>query len=189
MSHFAMKILSSSAALANAWMIRLNKCPRWFIAPLGAVLMVVFLTEESLELSERRRVKDRSKIEQNTFDLWGMAAIGEILYCGGGLSLMSSHRTRIACPAATFAILLSWKCLIAFGKSEDRYGPCATASHITAFVYSLPVPVRHLNVAYSLRRDAAGWYKASPFGHISFLYFVRCGFSVGMKNCPQCVVQ
>ena len=61
-----------------------------------------------------------------------------------------------SCPAANFAILLSWKCSIASGKSEDRCGPCATASHISAFVHGFPVHIGHPNVAYSLRRDAAG---------------------------------
>ena len=50
-------------------MIRLNECPSWSIAPLGAALMVVLLTEGSSEPSESRSVKDRSKIERNAFDL------------------------------------------------------------------------------------------------------------------------
>ncbi len=152
-------------------------------------IVVKLLTEGSLEPSESRSVKDRSKIERNAFDLWGMAAIGEILSCGGGLSLMSSHLMSTACPAATFAILLSRKCSIASGKSEDQCGPCATASYISVLVQGLPVCVGHPIVVYFLRRDATGWYKASLFGRNSFLYFVRCGWFVGTKNCPQCVVQ
>ncbi len=82
--------------------------------------------------------------------------MGEILSCGGGLYLMLSHWTSTTCPAATFAILLSRKYLIASGKSEDRCGLCATTSHISAFIHGLPVCVGHPNVAYSLRRDIAG---------------------------------
>jgi len=55
---------------------------------LGAVFMVVELTDGTIPPCFSRRMNEKSRIEQNCFDFWGIAAIGEIFSSAGGLSLM-----------------------------------------------------------------------------------------------------
>ena len=74
-------------------MTREREWPSWSIAPFGAVFTVVELTHGSTPPCFKRKLNDKSRINQNCFDLWGMAAIGEIFRFSGGLSLMDSHST------------------------------------------------------------------------------------------------
>ena len=67
------------------------------MAPLGVVLTVVLLTAANIPLFLSCEQKDRSKINLKAFDLsGGIAAMGDIFSCGGGLCLVSSHGTRRA---------------------------------------------------------------------------------------------
>jgi hypothetical protein len=86
------------------------------MAPAGAVFSVVSLTEARTPQFVRQRRKDRSRIEQKSLYLCGIAAIGEIFSSLGGLSLMSSHCTRRACFMRTFSIASALKCAIALGE-------------------------------------------------------------------------
>ena len=168
MSHFAMNILSSSVASANACIIRWRAWPSWLIAPPGAVFVVESFTDGNVVPSRNRREKDRSRIDLKAFDLCGIAAIGETFICCGGLSLILSHSTIIACPVATFSRASSLKCSSASANSAETCGPLSTASHICCFVQSLPVCVGHPYFEYSNKVDAAGCSRASPVGHIEF---------------------
>ena len=93
--------------------------PSWFIAPRGEVFSGVSLTNAKREPSCSRKANDRSKIDRNALDLCGMATMGEIFNCGGGLSLMSSYKTILACPDATFSLHSSAKCSNASVDSAD----------------------------------------------------------------------
>jgi hypothetical protein len=44
-------------------------------------------------------------MDQNAFDLCGIAAIGETFSWDGGFLFMSSHNTSLAWPAFTFSTL------------------------------------------------------------------------------------
>ncbi len=154
----------------KACIIRWREWPSWFIVPLGAVFVVELLTDGRVVPSRRRSTNDRSNINRYGFDLCGMAAIGETFICGGGLSFIVSHSTIVACPIATFLAALCLKCSSASADSADACGPRSTASHISAFVHGLPVFAGHPHVAYSLSVAAAGWCRASLFGHNTFLY-------------------
>jgi hypothetical protein len=68
----------------------------WSIAPLRVVFTVVALTDGRIPPCCSHKWKYKSRIEQNCFDLWGTAALGEILSSCGGLSLMDSYATNIA---------------------------------------------------------------------------------------------
>jgi hypothetical protein len=57
--------------------------------------------------------KERSKKDQNCFDLWGIAAIRDIFSSASGLSLMESHATSLAWPTYTFSVTYSLKCAMA----------------------------------------------------------------------------
>ncbi len=138
------------------------------MAPLGALLMVVSLTADKTPPFLRHKWKDKSKIDLKAFDLCGIAAIGEILFCGGGLSLILSHAIRHACLVCSFSLISSAKCLSASGDLADQCGPHSTASHISSFVHWHPVRVGNPNVAQSRRSFAAGWFNARPVGHIKF---------------------
>jgi hypothetical protein len=81
--------------------------------------MVESFIDSSIPPFLRRRLKDRSKIDLNAFDLWGIAAIGEIFSWGGGLSLISSHRTSFACPTLSFSALSAAKCTSASVDLDD----------------------------------------------------------------------
>jgi hypothetical protein len=79
-----MNILASSLALAKAWMILLRAWPSWSRAPCGAIFMVVFLTNSMNPPFLSQRQKDRSSMDQNAFDLCGIAAMGNIFSWGSG---------------------------------------------------------------------------------------------------------
>ncbi len=104
----------------------------------------------------KRRRKERSRIDRNTFDLWGIAAIGDTLSWEGGLSLMSSQRTSFAWPTLTFSALSSAKCARASGEREDWCGPHSTASHISALVHGFPVRVGQPICAHLVSTEPAG---------------------------------
>ncbi len=118
-----------------------------------------------------------------------MAAIGETFICGGGLSFIVSHSTIVACPIATFLAASCLKCSSASVDSAEACGPHSTASHISTFVNGLPDFAGHPYVAYSLSVAAAGWCRASPFRHISFLYAVCSCVSSDSWTSPLCVSQ
>jgi hypothetical protein len=142
-SHFAMKILSFLSASANTCMICCGEWPIWFIAPLGAVFVVESFTDGRVVPSRSRSEKDRSNINRNAFNLYGIAVIGETLICVGWLSFISSHSTIVACPMATFLAASCLKCLCASTDSAGACGPCSTASHFSAFVHGFPVFAGH----------------------------------------------
>jgi hypothetical protein len=156
MSHFAIKFFASSLASAKACTIRERHSPIWSMAPFGTLLTVVSLTAANTPPFFRRKRKERSKIDRNALDLWGMAAIGDILSCGGGLSLIASQGTRRAWFVRSFSCISSVKCWIALGVVADQWGPRSTASHISSLVQLRPVRAGQPNVAHSLRKLAAG---------------------------------
>jgi hypothetical protein len=134
MSHFAIKILTSPSALANAWMIHDRHSPTWSMAPLGTLFSVVSFTATRMPPLASRNRNDRSRIDRKAFDLCGIAAIGDILSLCGGLSFILSHTKRRACFVQIFSVISSAKCASASGESADRCGPLATASQILFLV-------------------------------------------------------
>jgi hypothetical protein len=64
-------------------------------------------------------VKERSRMDQNAFNLWGMAAMGEIFSLGGWLSFMSSQRMAHACPDANYSFASAAKCASSLGLVAD----------------------------------------------------------------------
>ena len=66
------------------------------MAPRGAVLLVLALTDGMEVVGVRRRENDRSNIARNGRDLCGIIATGEIFSSGGGDCRMSSQYTRRA---------------------------------------------------------------------------------------------
>ncbi len=146
-SHFAMNIFASLSACANAWMMRAKHSPIWLMAPSGAVFLVVSLTAERTPLIARRKQNDKSKMEQKAFDLCGIAAIGNIFISFGGLSLMVSQSTNLAC---TFLSASAAKCAIASEDSAEQCGPRSIALQISDLDHGLPVFVGHPKVAQSL---------------------------------------
>ncbi len=111
--------------------------------------------------------KERSRMEQKAFDLCGIATMGDIFSCVGGLSFMLFHRTSFAWPAFIFSTLSSAKWANALGERDNWWGPCATASHISFFDHGLPVFVGHPSWYNSASRSPAWWAMAIPAGHIS----------------------
>ena len=81
--------------------------------------MVESFTDSSIPPFLRRRLRDRSKIDLNALDLWGIVAIGEIFSWGGGLSLISFHRISFVCPTLTFSALSAAKCASASVDRDD----------------------------------------------------------------------
>ncbi len=126
------------------------------MAPARAVFSVVLFTDAQTLPFLRYRRRDESKIDQRSFELCRIAAIGNIFSSFGGLSLMESHCTRRAWFFCTFSVALAAKCAIASGESAEQCGPLATASHILVFNHGLSVFVGHLNVAHSRSKLAAG---------------------------------
>ncbi len=113
--------------------------------------------------------KERSRIDWNAFDLWGIAAIGDTFICGGGVFLMSSHKTIFACLHFTFLSASCLKCSSASADIAEACDPRATASQISSFFHGALVFVGHPYVANSHSRAPAGWFMAKPRGHIEFL--------------------
>jgi hypothetical protein len=164
-----MNIFASSLASANAWMMQDRHLPIWSMSPAEAVFLVVSFTEAQTPPFARRIWNNRSRIEQNAFDLWGIVAIGDILSSFGELALMLAHSTNHAWFVCIFSSASAAKCNIASGESAERCGPCSIASWNSAIDHGFPVFVGHPNVAQSLRRLAAGWPSARPLGHMEFL--------------------
>jgi hypothetical protein len=100
---------------------------------------LVSFTDEQTPPFARRNRNDKSKIEQNSFDMCGIAAIGDTLSSVGGPSLIESHSTNRACFVRTFSLASTAKCLIASGESAKQCGPRSTASQISFFDHGLPV--------------------------------------------------
>ncbi len=80
---------------------------------------MVSLTDADIPPFVSQSWKERSSIERNAFDLCGMADIGDIFSCSGGLSLMSPHSTIRACLVLTFSAASSAKCTSASGDNAD----------------------------------------------------------------------
>ncbi len=98
-------ILVCSSTSAKAWMILLRAWPSLSRAPCGAIFMVVLLTNLMILPFLSQRQKDRSSMDQNAFELYGIAAIGDIFNWGSGFSLMSPQKNSLAWPALTFLML------------------------------------------------------------------------------------
>jgi hypothetical protein len=92
--------------MANACIIQCNVCLSWSIAPLGASLVVVLFNDGMLVEGVSLIENERSKIALYGREECGTIAIGQILSCGGGLSCMSCHQTRRACPFLIFSCTL-----------------------------------------------------------------------------------
>ncbi len=136
------------------------------MVPAGVVFSVVSLTDVHTLPFARHRQNDKSKIEQKSIDLCGIASIGNILSSFGGLSLIESHSTKHACFVCTLSAALAAKCAIPSGESAKQCGPRATASQILDFDHGLLVFVGHPNVAHSFNNLAAGCWSARPDGHM-----------------------
>ena len=134
-------------------MLSWNRCCNWSKAPRGAILKVESFTDKSIPPFLRWRLRDRSKIDLNALDLWGIATIGEIFSWGGRLSLISSHRISFACPTLTLLAHSTAKCASALVYCDDWWGPRATASHISSFDHGLPVFCK----SHQLNWTARGW--------------------------------
>jgi hypothetical protein len=133
---------------------------------------LVLLTDGCKDPSDSHSVNDRSRIDLNSFNLCGIAAIGKILSCGGEAFLISSHFTKIACTASTFSIALSQKCSIASGNNANWCGLLATTSHISCLVHGLPVHVGHPYFAYS-SKNLCRWVVEGKTLWSHFV-FIRC---------------
>jgi hypothetical protein len=119
MSHFAINIFAVSSVFANPCIIRDKQSPIWSITPFGAVFSIVSLTDASTPPFFSLSRKDKSRIEQNAFDLCGIAVIREIFNSLGGLSLILS---RARCGLGYYALSqlpLQQKCVMASGVSAD----------------------------------------------------------------------
>jgi hypothetical protein len=79
------------------------------MALFGAVFIVVSFTDLHTEPLLKRKEKDKSSIDQNAIDLWGIAAIDYTFICGGGSFFLSSHSTICACQHWTFSPALCLK--------------------------------------------------------------------------------
>ncbi len=179
MSHFAINIFASLSASANAWITWDKHLPIWLMVPAEAVFLVVSFTDSRTPPFLRHRQNDKSKIDQKSFDLCGIAAIGDIFRSFGGLSLMESHCTKHAWFICTFSGALAAKCAIASGESTEQCGPLATASHILVFNHGLPVFVGHPSVAHSCNKLAVGCWIARPVGHMEFWWGGQAAWLVG----------
>ncbi len=165
-----MNILASSSASANAWFTWDRQSPIWSMAPARAVFLVVSFTAASTTSFLRHSQNDNSKMEQNTFDLCGIAAMGEIFSSLGGSCYIESHGTSRACFVLIFLAVSAAKCLMASGDKADWCGPHLTASHISSFAHGRPIFVGHPNCDHSKRMSAAGCCSARPARHIK----LRC---------------
>ena len=76
-SHFSWKIFAQSGASDNAWIKRSNTCPVWYIVSPRAVFSMFSFTEGTRPCGVNFNENDKSNIDLNAFDLWGIAAIGE----------------------------------------------------------------------------------------------------------------
>jgi hypothetical protein len=125
-------------------------------APFGPVLTVVSFTDRMVAPSSSRRLNERSKIKRKAFNLWGIAAIGDIFSSFGGFSLIESYDTILACFNATFSLASVAKCLRALLLRDDWCGPCFIATLICSRVQACPVIVGQPNFDHSAKIGAAG---------------------------------
>jgi hypothetical protein len=65
--------------------MRWSMCLIWSTPPCGQDISNVSFTKGTVEPSLKCRLKERSRMDLNAFDLWGMAAIGDIFSLGGRL--------------------------------------------------------------------------------------------------------
>lgn len=101
---------------------------------------------------------------------------------------MSDQFTTRACPARTFSFTSSLSCAIASGSNADLCGPRSTAACISDLVHGRPVRMGHPLVAYCSNFSAAGWWSASPAGHIWFLcWTLSCDQLAGSVALPRYV--
>ncbi len=119
MPHFAINIFAVSSASTNACIIRDKQSQSGQSPLLVWFFSVVSLPDASTPPFFSLGRKDKSRIEQNAFDLCGIATIGEIFNSLGGLSLISSHGTMRARLVRTFSAASSAKCEMASGMSAD----------------------------------------------------------------------
>jgi hypothetical protein len=112
---------------------------------------------------------DRSSMDQNAFDLCGIAAMGDIFSSGGGLSLMVTHSITHAWFVLIFSLISSAKeldCL--WGQGQLVWSPFDSLVNVRPcpwFAY-----VGHPNCAQSIKMAAAGCSTARPTGHIELQY-------------------
>jgi hypothetical protein len=166
---FSMKILLLLSALANACMMCVRHFPIWLIALPSAVFSVVsFTASQNLPLRSLSQ-KDRSSIDQNAFDLCGIAAMGDI-FSSGGVSLMVSYLITRAWSILIFSLVSSAKYWIASLDGANWCGPHLIASLMSAHDHSLPVLVGHPNCAQSIKTSAARCSIARPTGQIELRY-------------------
>ena len=130
--YLAMNLLLSSVASANAWMMRWSACLIWSTTPCDADFSNVLFTNRAMEPSFKHKLNERSRMDLNAFDLWGMAALGKIFSLGGRLPFISSQRTMQAGANATFSFVLVAKCASALGLVADWCCPLLIAMVIWA---------------------------------------------------------
>ena len=135
-------------------------------------------TDSSIPPFLRRRLNDRSRIDLNALDLWGIAAIGEIFSWGGGLSLISSHRTSFACPTLTTE---SARVLQEIGTIGEALEPLLPTSPLLT---SLPVFVGHPSCDHFDNSSPTRCAVAMPAGHISLRYSSGRSCLGGRETCP-----
>ena len=115
--------------------------------PLGAVRLVFSFTDGTAPPSLSRNRNDKSRMALHFLDLCGTIAIGETFSCGGGLSLMASHRMMRACPAATFSAVSAESCAAHSSDRAETCGPRSTAASISSFDHGRPVSAGQPRVA------------------------------------------
>jgi hypothetical protein len=118
--------------------------------------MVVSFTDGMVMLSSSQRLNERSKIERKAFNLWGIAAIGDIFSSFGGFSLIESHDKILACFNATFSFASVVKCLRASSLRDDWCGPYFIAASICSQVQACPVIVGQPNLTILPRLGQRG---------------------------------
>ena len=64
--------------------------------PPGAVFLIFLFTDGTRPCGISFNKNDRSRIDLNALELWGIAEIGNTFVCFGILPLMSSYNTRRA---------------------------------------------------------------------------------------------
>ncbi len=87
--------------------------------PCGPDFSDVSFVEGTVDPSFKCRLKERSRMDLKGFDLWGIAAMGNIFSSGGRMSFISSQRTMHSCPATTFFFASVAMCASALGLVVD----------------------------------------------------------------------
>jgi hypothetical protein len=103
---------------------------------------------------------------------------------------MLAHSIIVACPAFTFSIASSAKCIRAIGGITELCRPRCTPYHISSFDHGRPVCVGQPICDHSFSSSPAGCDVAMPDGHIPPLHFggssVGGGRTLVPMGCPQC---